>query len=105
MQCSTLAQVCSTASVKGEALRGILLPSNPRNKASSLHSTHPSPTSLRGRNYCRSLALPARLPAILDLLLFVLLEGRFGCLFMYIDSEGQHALSEALGENIYLLSL
>jgi hypothetical protein len=79
--------------------------SNPRNKASSLHSTHPSPTSLRGRNYCRSLALPARLPAILDLLLFVLLEGRFGCLFMYIDSEGQHALSKALGENIHLPSL
>ena len=75
--------------------------SNLRHKVLPLHSTHPSPTSLRERNYRRSLDLPARLSAILDLLLFlfcffvgreldlllfVLSEGRFGCLFMYIDS-------------------
>jgi hypothetical protein len=46
-------------------------------RALSLHSTHPSPTSLLGRTYRRSLDLPARLPAILNLLLFVSLEGRF----------------------------
>jgi hypothetical protein len=61
----------------------ILLASNPRDKASPLHSTHPSPTSLRGRNYRRSLDLPARLPAILDLLLFFFCRkgARFAFLF------------------------
>jgi hypothetical protein len=44
----------------------------------------------------------ARLSAILHLLLFVLMERLFWLpVFMYIDSEGQHALSEVLGENIH----
>ena len=37
-----------------QTLRRILVASNPRLKALPLHSTHPSPTSLRGRNYRRS---------------------------------------------------